>query len=91
MFITTFSKPQQDDNGRLFRLILSLYTISDSAKLQSNPATVTSIPNKEKEMSIPATDSSKSGSSSNYCFYCPKGTVDASATLESKSKQHYDH
>ena len=49
------------------------------------------IANKEKEMSIRATDSSKSGSSSNYCFYCPKVTVDASATLESKSKQHYDH
>ena len=49
------------------------------------------IPNKEKEMSIRATDSIKSGSSSNYCFYCHKGTIDASTTLESKSKQHYDH
>ena len=91
MFITTFSKPQQDDIGRLSGWYYPFiqFQIQPAAINPSNSDI--NIPNKEKEMSIRGTDSSKSGSSSNYCFYCPKGTVDASATLESESKQHYDH
>ena len=71
--------------------IIPLYNFRFSQAAINPSNSDINIPNKEKEMSIRGTDSSKSGSSSNYCFYCPKGTVDASATLESKSKQHYDH